>query len=61
MNRLAMLDSDVALTAFCDPILWYKRFGHLKLQSLHAYHANGVPTSSSMPSYVTMSLVTRVC
>jgi hypothetical protein len=52
MNTLAMLDTYVALTAHCDPVLWHKRFGHLNMQSLHAQHANGVLTSLLMPSSV---------
>jgi hypothetical protein len=42
--------SRVALTAQCDPVLWHRRFGHLNLQSLHAQHTHGVPTSHASAS-----------
>jgi hypothetical protein len=40
VDRIVVLDTDVALTALCDPIIWHKRFGHLSMQSLHAQHIN---------------------
>jgi hypothetical protein len=47
-----LVDSDVPPTAQCDSVLWHRRFGDLNMQSLHAQHANGVPTSPAPPSYV---------
>jgi hypothetical protein len=44
--------SRVALTAQCDPVLWHRRFGHLKMQSLHTQHTHGVPTSPTLVSSV---------
>jgi hypothetical protein len=37
--------SRVALTAQCDHVLWHRRFGHLTMQSPHAHHRHGGPTS----------------
>jgi hypothetical protein len=42
----------VALTAQCDPVMWHRRFGHLNMQSLHAQHKHGVPTSHALASSV---------
>jgi hypothetical protein len=50
INIHTLLDCDVAMTALRDPVLSHKRFGHLNMHSLHAQHANGVPTSPLMPS-----------
>jgi hypothetical protein len=44
--------SCVVLTAQCDPVLWHRRFGHLNMQSLHAQHTHGVPTSPTLANYV---------
>jgi hypothetical protein len=44
--------SRVALAVQCDPVLWYRRFGHLNMQSMHAQHTHGVPTSPALASYV---------
>jgi hypothetical protein len=52
VDILALLDSEVALIAQCDSLLWQRRFGHLNMQSLHAQHVNGVPTSLALPSTV---------
>jgi hypothetical protein len=38
----------VALTTECNPIRWHRRFGHLNMQSMHARHTHGVPTSPSL-------------
>jgi hypothetical protein len=40
--------SRVTLTAQCDLILWHRRFRHLNMQSLHAQHTHGVPTSPTL-------------
>jgi hypothetical protein len=49
VDKPALLDCDVAMTAQCDPVLLHKRFGHRNIHSLHAQHYNGVPTSHVLP------------
>jgi hypothetical protein len=36
----------------CDPVLWHQRFGHSNMQSMHAQHTHGVPTSPTFATYV---------
>jgi hypothetical protein len=40
--------SRVALAAQCDHVLWHPRFGHLNMQSMHAQHTHGVPSSPTL-------------
>jgi hypothetical protein len=42
----------VALTTQCVPVLWHCRFGHLNMQTLHAQHTHGVPTSPTLANFV---------
>jgi hypothetical protein len=44
--------SCIALAAQCDHVLWHRRFGHLNMQSLHAQHTHGVPTSPALTNSV---------
>jgi hypothetical protein len=45
-------NSRVALAAHCDPILRHRRFGHLNMQSMHAQHTHGIPTSPTLACLV---------
>jgi hypothetical protein len=50
--RTPLVNSEVALTAECDYVLWHKWFRHLNMQILHAQNASGDPTSHALPSSV---------
>jgi hypothetical protein len=42
----------VALTEYCDPIPWHRRFGHLNMQSLYAPHTYIVPNTPALASSI---------
>jgi hypothetical protein len=53
VDSLAVVANSVALIAQCDPILWYRRLGHLNMQSIEAQHGHGIPMTPVLLGSVT--------
>jgi hypothetical protein len=53
--------SRVALVALCNPVLWHRRFGHLNMQSMHAHHTHGVPTSPALANSMNFFFAIHAC
>jgi hypothetical protein len=52
LDTSAVVERTVGLTAHLDPALWYRRCGHVDMQSLKAHHTHGVPSIPALQVFV---------